>query len=312
MAKKKASSKAKGGVDADEFAALAALLPPSPRQIVLDTETTGLMAANGDRLVEIGCVEIVDGKVTGRIFHTFINPQRDIPDDAIAVHGLTAAFLRDKPTFEKVYRDFLEFVKHAEIIIHNASFDVGFLNMELEKVGGPQITDVVAKVTDTLAVAKQVWTSKKNSLDALCDRLGVDNSGRTQHGALLDAQLLAEVFLAMGRGQPGLSLDGGATVEQLRTTTSSDGSLDFSTLALPVLKASDAEQEAHEAYLTGMEKEGKKMSIWRKAERGLTGDYLPDGTPVTPPAPPPPPPPAPPPTGDEEVALSVSAPSFSF
>ena len=160
------------------------------RQIVLDTETTGLSAEAGDRIIEIGCVELVARKLTGNNKHWYLNPERDSHEDALKVHGISNEFLRDKPKFVTVVDELMEYVAGAEIIIHNAAFDVGFLNKELDLLGRHAFTGHVAKVTDTLAMAKEIYPGKRNSLDALCDRLGVDNSGRTLHGALLDLSLI--------------------------------------------------------------------------------------------------------------------------
>ena len=163
------------------------------RQIFLDTETTGLSAEGGDRVIEIGCVELFNRKLTGNNLHFYLNPERDSHEDALKVHGISNDFLRDKPKFAQVAQEVLEYLRGAEIIIHNAAFDVGFLNKELERVGEAAFTTHVSSVIDTLVMAKQMFPGKRNSLDALCDRLGVDNSGRTLHGALLDAELLADV-----------------------------------------------------------------------------------------------------------------------
>src|SRR3954454_11179600 len=177
------------------------------RQIVLDTETTGLSAEGGDRIIEIGCVELLARKLTGNNKHFYLNPERDSHEDALKVHGISNEFLRDKPRFAAVADELLEYLTGAEIIIHNAAFDVAFLNKELELLGMPPVTTRVAQVTDTLAMAKEQWPGKRNSLDALCDRLGVDNSGRTLHGALLDAELLADVYINLTRGQDALLID---------------------------------------------------------------------------------------------------------
>ena len=163
------------------------------RQIVLDTETTGLSAETGDRIIEIGCVELVNRKLTGRTFHHYLNPRREIHEDAIKVHGITNDFLSDKPEFEVIADDLLAFIDGAEIIIHNAPFDVGFLNTELSRVGRQPLKQHVSQVLDTLVMAKELYPGKRNSLDALCERLGVNHSARTYHGALLDAELLADV-----------------------------------------------------------------------------------------------------------------------
>src|SRR5688572_30343086 len=181
------------------------------RQIVLDTETTGLSAEGGDRIIEIGCVELLARKLTGNNKHFYLNPERDSHEDALKVHGISNEFLRDKPKFTAVADELVEYLRGAEIIIHNAAFDVGFLNKELELAGkGLRFKDCVAGVTDTLAMAKEMYPGKRNSLDALCDRLGVDNSGRTLHGALLDAELLADVYINLTRGQDALLIDDAA------------------------------------------------------------------------------------------------------
>ena len=171
------------------------------RQIFLDTETTGLSADNGDRVIEIGCVELVNRKLTGNNRHFYLNPGRDSHEEALKVHGITSEFLKDKPKFEAVASDLLDYLKDAELVIHNAPFDLGFLNMELALIGQPTLKTIVANVIDTLVMAKEMFPGKRNSLDALCDRLEVDNSGRALHGALLDAELLADVFINLTRGQ---------------------------------------------------------------------------------------------------------------
>ena len=171
------------------------------RQIFLDTETTGLSAANGDRVIEIGCVELINRKLTRNNKHFYLNPERESHEDALKVHGISSEFLKDKPKFAEVAEEFLGFCADAEIIIHNAPFDLSFLNKELELIGKPSFKGFVASVTDTLVMAKEMYPGKRNSLDSLCDRLGVDNSGRTLHGALLDAELLADVYINLTRGQ---------------------------------------------------------------------------------------------------------------
>ena len=176
------------------------------RQIVLDTETTGLSPQGGDRLVEIGCLEIINQVATGENFHVYINPERDMPEGAFKVHGLSAEFLSDKPKFAEVVDGFLEFIGDAPLVIHNASFDMGFINHELQMVGRPPIEQ--ARAIDTLLIARNRFPGAQNSLDALCRRFGIDNSNRVKHGALLDSELLAEVYLElMGGRQPGLVLD---------------------------------------------------------------------------------------------------------
>jgi DNA polymerase III subunit epsilon len=177
------------------------------RQIILDTETTGLSADNGDRIIEIGCVELLHRKLTGHHLHHYVNPERDSHEDALKVHGISNEFLRDKPKFAHIADEFLAYIKGAELIIHNAPFDVAFLNKELERVGKGPLSLHVSGITDTLVMAKDMFPGKRNSLDALCDRLEVDNSGRTLHGALLDAELLADVYINMTRGQDALLID---------------------------------------------------------------------------------------------------------
>ena len=177
------------------------------RQIVLDTETTGLSADNGDRIIELGCVELVNRKLTGNDLHIYFNPERESHEDALKVHGLTTDFLRDKPKFATLAQDVIDYLRGAELIIHNAAFDVGFLNREFELAGLGPVHGIVAEVTDTLAMAKAVYPGKRNSLDALCDRFGVDRSNRTFHGAKLDAQLLADVYINLTRGQDALLLE---------------------------------------------------------------------------------------------------------
>lgn len=229
------------------------------RQIVLDTETTGLSAEGGDRIIEIGCVELLNRKLTGHNKHFYLNPGRDSHEDALKVHGISNEFLKDKPKFEAVADELLDYLRGAEIIIHNAAFDVGFLNKELELAGRPAFREYVAAVTDTLAMAKEMYPGKRNSLDALCDRLGVDNSGRTLHGALLDAELLADVYINLTRGQDALLIDIGAS-------DSAGGPVvrvDFSRLDLPVLTASEQELAAHEEVLQQLDKSSGGKTVWR-------------------------------------------------
>jgi DNA polymerase-3 subunit epsilon len=230
------------------------------RQIFLDTETTGLSPESGDRIIEIGCIEMINRRLTGTHKHFYLNPQRPNSEDALKIHGLTDDFLADKPLFEQVADEFLDFVSGAEILIHNADFDVGFLNQELRRIGRPQITSVVAKVTDSLSMARDTYPGKSNSLDALCRRLEVDNTSRTLHGALLDAGLLAEVYIRMTRGQNSLVIDatdgnGGIVLADI----------DFSAFVLPVLRASDEETMAHEALLADLDKASGGRVLWRTA-----------------------------------------------
>ncbi|BEU96480.1 DNA polymerase III subunit epsilon [Acidovorax sp. DW039] len=231
------------------------------RQIVLDTETTGLSAEGGDRIIELGCVELLNRKLTGNNLHMYFNPGRDSHEDALKVHGITNEFLKDKPKFEDVLPQILEYIQGAEIIIHNAAFDVGFLNKELELAGLKPFKSYVSSVTDTLAMAKEMYPGKRNSLDALCDRLGVDNSGRTLHGALLDAELLADVYINLTRGQDALLM-----VDD--TSESSDGvvvaAVDLSRFTLQVLAANDQELAAHEEVMVQIDKSSGGKTIWRK------------------------------------------------
>ncbi|CAB3795042.1 DNA polymerase III subunit epsilon [Paraburkholderia caffeinitolerans] len=231
------------------------------RQIILDTETTGLNPRTGDRIIEIGCVELVNRRLTGNNLHFYVNPERDSDPGALAVHGLTTEFLSDKPKFAEVANEILDFVRDADIIIHNAPFDIGFLDAELALVGKPAFREHCGEVIDTLVQAKQIFPGKRNSLDALCDRFGISNAHRTLHGALLDSELLAEVYLAMTRGQESLVIDmAGATETPGAVATPR---VKFETLALPVIAASEEELAAHEALLDGLDKAMKGTSVWR-------------------------------------------------
>jgi DNA polymerase-3 subunit epsilon len=235
------------------------------RQVMLDTETTGLSPATGDRIVELGCVELLNRKLTGNNKHYYLNPERDSDEGALRVHGLTTEFLSDKPKFAEIADDFLAYIAGAdEIIIHNAPFDVGFLEAELKRAGKNRFTSVVAKVVDSLAMAKHQYPGKRNSLDALCDRLGVDNSGRKLHGALLDAELLADVYIGLTRGQDALLMDVGAEDKSVATPT-----IDLSQYDLPVLTPSDDEIAAHDAVLLQLDKASGGKTIWRISEPAL-------------------------------------------
>lgn len=228
------------------------------RQIFLDTETTGLSADNGDRVIEIGCVELLNRKLTGNNKHFYLNPGRESHEEALKVHGITSEFLKDKPKFEAIADELLEYLQDCEIIIHNAAFDVGFLNKELELIGRPKFKDYVASITDTLVMAKEMFPGKRNSLDSLCDRLGVDNSGRTLHGALLDAELLADVYINLTRGQDALLIDAGST--------EADGlnivQIDLSAISLNVLPANDQELTAHDDVLKQIDKASGGKTVW--------------------------------------------------
>jgi DNA polymerase-3 subunit epsilon len=229
------------------------------RQVMLDTETTGLSPATGDRIVELGCVELVNRKLTGNNKHFYLNPERDSDEGALRVHGLTTEFLSDKPKFAEIADDFLAYIDGCdEIIIHNAPFDVGFLEAELKRAGKNRFSSYGIKITDSLAMAKHQYPGKRNSLDALCDRLGVDNSGRKLHGALLDAELLADVYIGLTRGQDALLMDSGTEQKSVTTQT-----IDFSLFELPVLQADEGELAEHDAMLLALDKASGGKTIWR-------------------------------------------------
>ncbi len=230
------------------------------RQIFLDTETTGLSAESGDRVIELGCVELINRKLTGNNLHFYFNPGRDSHEDALKVHGISNEFLRDKPKFAEVHGEILAYLQGAEIIIHNAAFDVGFLNKELELAGQKPFTTYVDGVVDTLVMAKQMYPGKRNSLDALCERLGVDNSGRTLHGALLDAELLADVYINLTRGQEALLIDAGTEEGQ----AGSEEAVDLSAFVLPVLKANAQELAAHDEQMAQLDKASGGKTLWRQ------------------------------------------------
>jgi len=233
------------------------------RQIVLDTETTGLSAEGGDRIIELGCVELYARKLTGNNLHFYFNPERDSHEDALKVHGISNEFLRDKPKFGQLTDEILDYLADAELIIHNAAFDIGFLNKELERVGKKPLKAYVSGVIDTLVMAKEMFPGKRNSLDALCDRLEVDNSGRTLHGALLDAELLADVYINMTRGQEALLIDAG---DAPADTQSVMVQVDLSTYVLPVLPANAQELAAHDEVLTQLDKSSGGKTVWRQAQ----------------------------------------------
>ena len=230
------------------------------RQVVLDTETTGLNAKLGDRIIEIGCIEILSRRIADRQFHTYLNPEREVDLGATRVHGLTREDLMARPKFADVAKEFLDFVAGAELIIHNAEFDVEFLDLELKRAGLGKLRDHVASITDTLEQARELHPGRKNSLDALCERYFVDNANRTLHGALLDARLLAECYLAMTRGQESLVMELETPAEAAAAAALMQ--VDFSNLI--VVRALPDEVQLHEAYLDAMEKDAKGPSLWRK------------------------------------------------
>jgi DNA polymerase III subunit epsilon len=230
------------------------------RQIVLDTETTGLSAESGDRIIEIGCVELFNRKLTGNNLHFYVNPERESHEDALKVHGISNEFLRDKPKFAVIADELLDYLQGAELIIHNAPFDISFLNKELSLLGRPPLKGVVGNVIDSLVMAKEMFPGKRNGLDALCDRLEVDNSGRTLHGALLDAELLADVYINMTRGQDALLIDGAETTTEGVPLEV----VDLRQFDLPVIRANDAEALAHGAALDDLDKASKGKTLWRE------------------------------------------------
>ena len=240
------------------------------RQIFFDTETTGLEAERGDRIIEIGCVEMVNRQLTGNNLHLYINPERASHEDALRVHGLTEQFLSDKPKFAEIVDQLLAFLAGAELVIHNAPFDIGFVNAELKRLKRGVLTDHVASVRDTLLMARDLFPGKANSLDALCRRLEVDNTKRVLHGALLDAELLADVYIRLTRGQDALLMDdhgdssGGGDADALVEA------VDLSRFELPVLLADAAEAEAHAKMLVDLDKAAGGACKWRTLEPAQT------------------------------------------
>ena len=231
------------------------------RQVVLDTETTGLDPNQGHRVIEIGCLELLNRRTTDRRFHVYLQPDRAIDDEASKVHGITNEFLANQPRFADIADAFLDFVRDAELIIHNAPFDVGFLNHELGLEKMCTLDTYCAQITDTLKLAKDLHPGKRNNLDALCERYKIDNSKRTLHGALLDAELLAEVYLAMTRGQESLMMD-------LDSTNPVGSQIDYGvgSLNLRVISASAEELERHECQLEEIDRESDNRCIWKKME----------------------------------------------
>jgi DNA polymerase-3 subunit epsilon len=229
------------------------------RQIFLDTETTGLSPESGDRVIEIGCVELVNRRLTGRKIHFYLNPERPSSTDAYAVHGLSDDFLADKPLFAHVVDELIEFIRGAELVIHNAAFDIGFLDMELRRIGRPPLLEHGCRVTDSLSMARDSFPGKSNSLDALCKRFEVNNAMRELHGALLDAGLLAEVYIRMTRGQESLVIDAGeALAADLALRP-----IDFGTLSMVVIAADEDELAVHAAMLADIDKASGGRAVWR-------------------------------------------------
>jgi DNA polymerase-3 subunit epsilon len=224
------------------------------RQIFLDTETTGLYPAQGHRIIEIAAVEMINRRPTNNHYHVYLNPEREIDPAAQDVHGITLDFLQDKPLFESIAQELMAFVSDAELIIHNAPFDVGFLNSELGRIGLQPIETISAKITDTLKMAKDSRPGQRNNLDALCKHFGIDNSKRTLHGALLDAELLAEVYMAMTRGQDSLMMDLGQPQQVVTNRFIANGER-----TLKVIKANESELAAHEEYVKSLAKAGAKL-----------------------------------------------------
>jgi len=235
------------------------------RQIFFDTETTGLRAEAGDRIIEIGCLEMVNRQLTGNKLHLYLNPERPSDPDAIRIHGLTDEFLADKPKFAEIADELLDFLRDAELVIHNAAFDIGFMNAELKRLKRPPINDIVGGVRDTLLMARDLFPGKANSLDALCKRLEVDNSSRTLHGALLDAELLAEVYVRLTRGQDSLVIDESSGNESAAPGEIQVEAVDFSQFELPVITASDTEMLAHQAVLAELDKASGGKRIWQES-----------------------------------------------
>lgn len=237
------------------------------RQVVLDTETTGLEVEQGHRIVEIGCVELVHRRLTGRHYHVYVNPERDVEQGALEVHGISDEFLADKPVFASVAREFLGFVKGAELLIHNAPFDVGFLDSELQRLGADHgVMSDYCTIVDTLAMARTRHPGQRNTLDALCKRYAVDNSQRELHGALLDAEILADVYLMMTGGQTDLSLEADEPVS--REGGSVPEVIDRAGLALKVLRAGADEFSAHQAYLEKIDKSSGGKCLWLQRGEG--------------------------------------------
>lgn len=237
------------------------------RQIILDTETTGLEPSEGHKIIEIGCVEMVNRRLTRNNYHQYLNPEREIDAGAIEVHGITNESLRDKPKFRDIARDFLEFVKGAELIIHNAPFDIGFLNKEFSLIGGDAVRiDDHCTVIDTLKLARTMHPGQKNDLDSLCRRYSVDNSTRTLHGALLDAEILADVYLAMTRAQAGLFEDGNSAARAAGTASATVRRVAADRPALATVAPTPEELVAHRAWLEEIDKKSGGKCVWKRLD----------------------------------------------
>lgn len=240
------------------------------RQIVLDTETTGLEPKEGHNIIEIGCVEMVKRKLTGRTYHQYIKPDRDVDAEAVAVHGITNEFLADKPSFRSVMMEFLDFIRGAELVIHNAAFDVGFIDEELRRNGISERVADICEVTDSLAIARKKHPGQKNNLDALCRRYGIDNSHRELHGALLDSEILADVYLMLTGGQTALMLDSGdgeqggdAQSENFKRVSDAEG--------LSVLLATQGELAEHEKFIKLLDKKAGDQCLWSQLTNPAEG-----------------------------------------
>ncbi|PMC18257.1 DNA polymerase III subunit epsilon [Oligella urethralis] len=233
------------------------------RQIVLDTETTGMDAHQGDRIIEIGCIELVNREPTGNNLHLYFNPERESDPGALAVHGLTTEFLSQFNTFDQHAQEIADYLSGAELLIHNAAFDVGFLNAEFARYQIPALEEIAAKITDTLALARAKFPGQRNSLDALCDRLGVSNEHRVLHGALLDAELLADVWLAMTREQFGL-LDALQDEPQIQAADAVVAAPVVGSFSLPIIQADAEELAEHAAYVEVLDKAVEGESLWHR------------------------------------------------
>lgn len=233
------------------------------RQIVLDTETTGLEHRQGHKIIEIGCVELINRKLTGNNYHVYLNPEREIEQGAIEVHGITNEYLQDKPLFADIYQKLISYLSGAELIIHNAAFDIGFLDSELEKIAEPtpRMNEICA-VHDTLMQARKMFPGQRNDLDSLCKRYEIDNSHRELHGALLDAEILADVYLFMTGGQTALSLDAAQGLDENKTDASS--AINFAELALPLVQPSDQELENHVEWVSRLDQEVDGQCVWSR------------------------------------------------